>query len=225
MIDCDVDALSGDIKAVLLYIAEDVLGRAKEKQQSWRIKEDLALWPKEDPEKQEKSFSEAAAEYRKVNNNIEKETKTAQKNWIKENAVRSMKGLHKNAVVRLAQDPQQEGQKRSSIIEDSAGHVLMEDKAVLVRWTEYCNDLYSFPMETTKHPLRRPASEQRPHTPSSPSRRGPIGQWILKGCAPLGVDCGRVVGMRQGKVRYSRVYERVLGNERGVIGVTRERVG
>lgn len=67
-----------------------------------------------------------------------------------------MKGLHKNTVVRLAQDPQQEGQKRSSIIEDSAGHVLKEDKAVLIRWTEYCKDLYSFPMETTKHPLRRP---------------------------------------------------------------------
>ena len=41
-------------------------------------------------------------------------------------------------------------QNRTSVIEDKKGELLTDDEAVLNRWTEYCQELYNFPLQPDK---------------------------------------------------------------------------
>ena len=76
--------------------------------------------------------------------------KEAKEQWISDQCDNIEKGMKKGNS-KLAYDTLKNltktQQNRSSVIEDTSGELLTESSAVLNRWTQYCQELYNYPIQ------------------------------------------------------------------------------
>jgi len=56
-------------------------------------------------------------------------------------------------------------QTKSSVIEDSSGNLLTESSAALNRWSEYCQELYNYPIQPDKSIIEEEAATSRVPSP------------------------------------------------------------
>ena len=80
---------------------------------------------------------------------MRKKIEEAKENWIAEQCNKIEEGMkHGNskAAYDTLKDLTKTQQNKSPIIEDSAGEPLTDSAAILKRWTEYCRDLYNYPI-------------------------------------------------------------------------------
>jgi hypothetical protein len=76
--------------------------------------------------------------------------KTAKEEWLNQQCKTIQKELERgnskpaHETLKKITNPQQ---NKTTVIEDSSGELLTESFAVLTRWTEYCRELYNYPIE------------------------------------------------------------------------------
>ena len=141
--DSDIDTLANSLKEGLLSTAKGVLRRQKKRIQPWVTNEVLDLYDQRWQLKQQMYTStEPALEYRKVNREVRKKMKTTKEERTEEQCKNMEKGMMSGnsmeayGALRALTRTQQH---KSAVVEDSSGNILTESKAVLNRWTEYCN--------------------------------------------------------------------------------------
>ena len=97
--------------------------------------------------KKKRYEAEGAIEYREANRRVQKAVKKAKEDWIGAQCKEIETSLNKNNSKRayqLVKDLTSEKQGRSSTIQDKSGKCLTEEKGILIRWTEYCSELYNY---------------------------------------------------------------------------------
>lgn len=150
-IDCDIDALAGSIKEVLLSTADEVLGKQRKRKQPWVTDDILDLCDERRALKRGRGRDPTSADkYRLVNQQIRTRMKEAKEDWIEDQCcsveIGMASGDSKKAYETLKALTKTQ-QRPATVIEDSAGQLLTENAAVLSRWTEYCQDLYNYKIE------------------------------------------------------------------------------
>jgi exonuclease III len=168
-LDSDVDTLTNNIREVLLSTAEDVLGKERRKNKPWVTNEILDLCDKRRELRHDKYTSqESRTEYQKANREVRKKMKEAKEEWIEEQCDSIDKemttGSSKQAYSTL-KTLTKTSQPKASVIADADGNLLTESAAVLSRWTEYCSDLYNYPLQPDSSLLQ---SQPRQEVDDSP---------------------------------------------------------
>ena len=80
---------------------------------------------------------------------MRKKIEEAKENWISDQCCRIEEGMkHGNskAAFDTLKTLTKTQENKSPIIEDKAGEPLTDSAAILERWTEYCQELYNFPI-------------------------------------------------------------------------------
>ena len=143
ILDSYIDTLANSLKEGLLSTAKGVLRRQKKRIQPWVTNEVLDLYDQRRHLKEQKYTStEAGLEYREVNREVRKKMKAAKEEWTEEqckNIERGMMSGNSMEAYGALRALTRTQQHKSAVVEDSSGNILTESKAVLNRWTEYCN--------------------------------------------------------------------------------------
>lgn len=151
LLDRDINDLTNSFNEAVRETAEEVLGRQRKKHQPWISNDILDLCDKRRSLKKTKNSSpQEAAQYHETNNLVRKKMKEAKEQWISDQCENIEKGMKKGNS-KLAYDTLKNltktQQNRSSVIEDTSGELLTENSAVLNRWTQYCQELYNYPIQ------------------------------------------------------------------------------
>ena len=169
ILDKDINELTTSFNEGVLETAEEVVGRQRKKHKPWVTNDILDLCDERREKKKEKYNSqEGAEEYRRANKLVRKKLKEAKENWIDEqckNIEQSTKQGNTKKVHELVRTLTNTKQDRSMVIENRDGELLTEKEEVLKRWTEYCNELYNYPIQPDSSILEeeiRPPKEPSP---------------------------------------------------------------
>ena len=87
-----------------------------------------------------------------MNRAVRKKVKAAKEGWVKEQCKNIEKGMmtgNSKEACNTLKALTKTRQHMSAVIEDSSGNTLMENTAVLNRWTEYCSGLYNYQLHQT----------------------------------------------------------------------------
>ena len=163
LLDNDINDLTINFNEAVRATADEVLGRQRRKHQPWTNNDILDLCDKRRELKPSK-FSNSK-EYRRANKLVRESMQKAREKWINDQCddiEKSMQmGNCKKAYETLRKLTKQQ-QAKSSVIEDSSGNLLTESSAVLNRWTEYCQELYNYPIQPDKNILEGVATPRVP---------------------------------------------------------------
>jgi len=92
-----------------------------------------------------KNTAAAKKEYRKLNNELRRETEKAREQWWNEQCeeIESLQkqGKHDKVYNKIRQLQKKKG-KNNTIIKDKNGELLTDQEAVRIRWKEYVEELY-----------------------------------------------------------------------------------
>ena len=150
LLDKDINELTSNFNEVMKDAAEEVLGRKRKKKQAWMTDEILDLCDKRRELKQRKYKSQKdAEEYSKANKEVRKGIEKAKEDWITEQCSKVEEGMKRGnskAAYDTLKNLTKTQQNKSPIIEDKDGEPLTESAAILDRWTEYCKELYNYPI-------------------------------------------------------------------------------
>ena len=98
-----------------------------------------------------KNNIEFISKYRKVNNQIRKDMKTKKEQWIQmqcKSINEDIKyGRHNKRAYETLKSFTKTQARCTSIIEDKNGQLLANEHSILKRWTEYCQELYNYPIK------------------------------------------------------------------------------
>ena len=98
--------------------------------------------------------SNHAEEYRIVHNLIRRSLKDKKDEWLKSQCnqidYELKRGVHSNRTYNTIKAITNPTNRKISNIEDANGISLEDDNAKLDRWTEYCKDLYNYPIKTDR---------------------------------------------------------------------------
>ena len=169
LLDGDIDALTNNFNETVLKTAEEVIGRQRKKHQPWTSNEILDLCDKRRALKNTKNSSpKEAKEYRDTNILVRKKMKEAKEQWINDQCdiieKNIERGNSKEAFSTLKKLTKTQ-QNRASVIEDSSGELLTESSAVLTRWTQYCQELYNYPIQPDNGLIKGDITPQREPSP------------------------------------------------------------
>ena len=166
ILDKDIDDLTNDFNEVMKDAAEEVLGKKRKKKQAWMTDEVLSLCDKRRELKQHKYKSKAGAkEYSKANKHVRKKIEEAKENWISDQCCKIEEGMkHGNskAAFDTLKTLTKTQENKSPIIEDKIGEPLTDSTAILERWTEYCQELYNFPISPDQSLLEDRRQDRTP---------------------------------------------------------------
>ena len=162
LLNSDINDLTTSFTEIVQETAEEVLGRQRKKHQPWITDDILDLCDKRRALKRTKHDSpDSAARYRETNNQVRSKMRDAREQWITKQCEDIEKGMargnSKQAYDTLRKLTKTH-QVRSTAIEDNSGELLTESSAVLNRWTEYCQELYNFPIQPDTALLDRNAA-------------------------------------------------------------------
>ena len=135
------------IEDIIIDSATRTIGKYKRKKQPWITNDILDLCDERRSLKAAKNKNniELISKYRKVNNKIRKDIKTAKDQWIQiqcKSINEDMKyGRHNKRAYETLKSLIKTPARSSSIIEDKNGQPVAEEHSILKRWTEYCQDL------------------------------------------------------------------------------------
>ena len=102
--------------------------------------------PRRQLKQQKYTSREAGLRYIKVNREVRKKMTAAKEEWTEErckNAEKEMVSGNSKEAYNTPMALTKTQQRKSAVIEDSSGNILMESTAVLNRWTEYCSGIYN----------------------------------------------------------------------------------
>ena len=172
--DININEISTDnaytqISQSLTSTAENVLGKYRIKKQPWITDEMLTLCDKRRSLKSTKHQStEHAEEYKRVHNLIRRSMKEKKEDWLKSqcNSIDHdlKRGVHSKRAYNTIKAITNSIDRKMSNIEDANGVPIEDDSARLERWTEYCRDLYNYPIKTDQSKLHntREENEEQP---------------------------------------------------------------
>ena len=110
---------------------------------------------------------EGTIEYSKANKAVKKKIKEAKEKWISEQCEKIEDGMklgNSKAAYDTLKELTKTQQNKSPIIENKEGEPLTESAAILERWTEYCSDLYNYPISPDKRFLDPIGQDKTPST-------------------------------------------------------------
>ena len=96
--------------------------------------------------KKKKGDTEGRERYKKVNTAIRNIMKKAKEKWIKKQRVtieNNLKNNNSKMACQTVKELTNTKQRRVTVIQDKEGMCLTEEHEVLMRFTEYCSDLYN----------------------------------------------------------------------------------
>ena len=169
VLDTDLNTLATDLNEVVRVTAEEVLGRQRKKHRPWITNDILDLCDERRALKKNKHSSpEGAAQYRAVNTSVRSKMKEAKENWLDQQCKDIERGFQRGDSKKAYETLKtltKVQQNKSTVIEDKDGNLLTESSAVLARWTEYCEELYNYPIQPDTTILQE---EIRPQKEPSP---------------------------------------------------------
>ena len=119
--------------------------------------------------KHKHTSEESAREYSEANKVVRKKIEEAKENWISEQCRKienGMKNGNSKAAFDTLKDLTRTQQNKSPIIENNTGEPLTDSAAILERWTEYCRDLYNYPISPDRNFLDKDENVKE-RTPST----------------------------------------------------------
>ena len=148
----DLTAMYTQFEDVNISTATEILGKYRKKKQPWITDDILDLCDERRSLKSKKKQKpELDSMYRKINMTIRKAMQDAKDNWIQiqcnpidddmrygrynKRAYNTLKILTKSSRI------------TTFIIEDSNRKPISEESSILNRWTEYCHNLYNYPIQ------------------------------------------------------------------------------
>lgn len=170
LLDNDINNLTNNFNEAVRESAEEILGRQRKKHQPWISNDILDLCDTRRALKKTKhSGPKEATEYRKANKLVRQKMKTAKEQWINDQCEIIEKGMEtgnsKSAYTTLKKLTCDQQSHKSPIIEDASGELLTESAAVLKRWTQYCQELYNFPIQPDNILLDKDKTQQKEPSP------------------------------------------------------------
>ena len=128
--------------------ANEIIGKYHPVKKPWVTNDILDLCAKRRKLKNKKNNKDrdGMAQYRAVNQELEKGMKKGKENWIGEKCQNIDDCLKNNSkkAYKLVQDLTATKQERTTTIRDKDGTCLTENEDILKRWTEYCSELYNY---------------------------------------------------------------------------------
>ena len=151
MKDCDLTEICPDFEQALTSSALEIIGKYRSKKQPWITDDILDLCDKRRTLKPKRKLNaESEHKYREINSKIQKMMLKANEDWIqtqcKSNDDDMKHGRHNKRAYETLKMLTKTTPRSTYIIEDSNGVPLAEDTLKLNRWTEYCKELYNYPI-------------------------------------------------------------------------------
>jgi hypothetical protein len=145
--DTDMDTLITTFNTALTETASEILGRHRPVKKPWVTADVLELCDKRRELKKKKNNNAIwAAQYKTANKEVKKSMKKAKEIWIEEQCKDIEDNLKRNnskAAYQLVKDLTSTKQGRVTSLQDKDGNCLSEQQDILLRWTEYCSELYN----------------------------------------------------------------------------------
>ena len=138
------------------------------RKQPWITDEILELCDKRRSLKATKhKTSNHAKKYRIVHDLIRRSMKDKKDEWLKSHCnqidYELKRGVHSKRAYNTIKEITNPTNRKISNIEDSNGIILEDDTEKLDRWTEYCKDLYNYPIKTDRSKIETDNSRQDEH--------------------------------------------------------------
>ena len=145
----DLDSMITTFNTAVIETASDILGKHRQKKQTWVTVEILDLCNKRRELRKKRFNPEGSEKYKEVNNIIKRCMKKAKENWIGEQCCEIEEYLRKNTSKRayqLVKDLTTVKQGKAITVGDCSGiyKCLTEEREILNRLTEYCTELYQW---------------------------------------------------------------------------------
>ena len=169
VLDTDLNDLTTDFNEAVCETAEEVLGRQRKKHRPWITNDILDLCDERRTLKRNKHSSpEGAAQYRAINTRVRAKMKEAKEKWLDDQCRDIERGFQRGDSKKAYETLKtltKVQQSKSSVIENKDGNLLTESSAVLTRWTEYCKELYNYPIQPDTTLLEEETREQKEPSP------------------------------------------------------------
>ena len=189
--DRDIDMIVNTFNTEVTDTANEILGKHRTVKKPWVTNDVLDLCDKRRELQKKKNVTEAAKEYRVINQEVKKAMKKAKENWIDEQCQSIEDNLKKNnskKVYQLVKDLTSTKKVRTSTIQDKDGKSLTEDQEILKRWTEYCSELYNYTATGDSGVLQFPTATNKDKYPFLREEVEVAVKSLKKGKS-AGVDC------------------------------------
>ena len=165
----DLDQMTNAFSTAITDTATEILGRHRSKKKPWVTNDILDMCDERRSLKPEKNKSqEGAAKYREANKKVKNAMKDAREKWIEDQCENIDSQLARNntkQAYQLVKDLTTTKQGRVNTIEDKSGKTLTEEREILARWTEYCEDLYNYDTQGDPAVLNEPHSTNQDNPP------------------------------------------------------------
>ena len=145
--DMDMDTMITTYITAVPDASSEIPGKERRRKKQYVIKDVLDLCDERRGLKRKRYEAEGAKEYRETNRRIQKAVKKAKEDWIDAQCEEIETYLNKTTArerYQLVKDLTSEKQGRSSTTQDKSGKCPTEEKEILIRWTEYCSELYNY---------------------------------------------------------------------------------
>ena len=131
-------------------VAMETLGKEKKKKQPWMTNEIMEKCDERRRLKADKfKDEECNKKYRAANNLVRREMKKAKEEFVQKKCVEVTTAFERNdsrTAYRVVKELTNEKTATVSVIEDANGELLTEATKIEKRWTEYIQELYSYPI-------------------------------------------------------------------------------
>ena len=150
--NADPTAMYTKCEDVIISTATEIIGKYVKKKQPWITDDILDLYNERRTLKSKKKQKpELYSMYRKINTTIRKAMQESKDNWIKiqcKSIDEDMRyGIYNKRYYNTLKILTKSSRRITSIIEDSNGKPPSVDSSILNRWTEYCHNLYNYPIK------------------------------------------------------------------------------
>ena len=184
-----------EIAKVLKNAGEKVLGKVRYKKQSWMTDDILDRCDERRKLKSRKNSSpEKGQEYRTFNSKLRRIMRETKAEWIEKqcssidqdirNGIQSKRGYE---TLKTLTNSNREKKKKQNVIENKKSKLLTEELEVRKRWTEYCKDLYNYPIKPDTNRLVSRDADSGENLPILRSEVENALKCLKKGKAP-GID-------------------------------------
>ena len=151
MKDCDLTEICSDFEQALTSSASEIIGKYRSKKQPWITGDILDLCDKRRTLKSKRKLNaESEHKYREINSKIRKMMLKANEDWIQTQCksidIDIKHSRHNKRAYETLKMLTKTTPRSTSIIEDRNGVPLAKDTLKLNRWTEYCKELYNYPI-------------------------------------------------------------------------------
>lgn len=191
VLDQDINTMTHDMETALHSAASEVLGPKRPKRKPWMTAE---LLQKCDRRRELRAHRNSDPEaYRQANRSVKQAIRTAKESWVNQlcNQVESdlQRGNSKSAY-KAIKTLTTTRQPKNNAIEDASGNLVVAPEAISQRWTDYCKELYNFPIQPDRTFIEGASVPNRESSIDSPFLEAEVVQAIkqLKNGKAPGID-------------------------------------